>query len=369
MRVPVPAGRMAEGRVVPAHYFDPMTIIPGPYLDDIRAQPDVLRVGCAALSTRAPLPDFAAALRDGRFRRVVLTGMGSSFHALYPLHLRLIDAGVVSHWVETSELLIGYGPLKSRDTLLVAVSQSGESAEIVSLVRQSGDVGHLIGVTNQPSSTLGAAANTLFPLHAGKEATVSCKTYVATLAVLHWLGAALVGGDGSVAVEQLGRIEAPMRAYLAGLHGHVAAMGERLAEIRATFVTGRGVSLATAGTGGLILKESTRQPAEGMSGAAFRHGPFEMLGPHIFVLVLAGEPAVVPLHRRLVADIARHGGVARLVAAQDDLAGEFRLPSVPGMLLPLVEILPVQMLSLALAARDGREAGRFEHASKVTRIE
>ena len=346
-----------------------MTIIAGPYLNDILAQPDVLRTVCAALSARAPLLDVVAAIRSGRFRRVVLTGMGSSFHALNPLHLRLIAAGAPSHWIETSELLIGYGPLKSRDTLLVAVSQSGESAEIVSLVRPSGGFGHIIAVTNQPSSTLGAAADTLLPLHAGAEATVSCKTYVATLAVLHWLGAALVGEDVAVTVEQLGRIEAPMRAYLAGLHSHVAAIGERLAEIRATFVTGRGVSLATAGTGGLILKESTRQPAEGMSGAAFRHGPFEMLGRHIFVLVLAGEPPVAPLHRRLVADIARHGGVAELVATEEDVAGEFRLPVTPGALLPLVEILPVQMLSLALAARDGREAGRFEHASKITTVE
>lgn len=295
--------------------------------------------------------------------------MGSSFHALYPLHLRLMAAGAVSHWIEASELLIGYGPLKSRDTLLVAVSQSGESAEIVSLVRQSGGFGHIIAVTNQPSSTLGAAADTLFPLHAGVEATVSCKTYIATLAVLHWLGAALVGGDVSVTVEQLGRIEAPMRAYLAELHGHVEAIGKRLAGIRTTFVVGRGVSLATAGTGGLILKESTRQPAEGMSAAAFRHGPFEVLGKHVFVLVLAGEPRVAPLHRRLVADIAQHDGVAGLVAAGDDIAGEFSLPALPDALLPLVEILPVQMLSLAMAARDGREAGRFEHASKITTVE
>ena len=346
-----------------------MTIIPGPYLNDILAQPEVLRAVCASLSARAPLLDVVGAIRSGRFRRVVLTGMGSSFHALYPLHLRLMAAGAVSHWVEASELLIGYGPLKTRDTLLVAVSQSGESAEIVSLVGQAGSFGHIIAVTNQPSSTLGAAAGTVLPLHAGVEATVSCKTYIATLAVLHWLGAALVGGDVSATVEQLGRVEAPLRAYLAGLPGHVAAIGARLADIRTTFVVGRGVSLATAGTGGLILKESTRQAAEGMSGAAFRHGPFEMLGRQIFVLVLAGEPSVAPLHRRLVSDIVRHGGVAELLGAGDDVSGEFRLPEVPGVLLPLVEILPVQALSLALAARDGREAGRFEHASKITTIE
>ncbi len=341
-------------------------LIAGPYLSDLLDQPVALRAVRTTLAACAPLGELAAGLRSGRFRRVVLTGMGSSLHALYPVHLQLSAAGLASFWIETSELLLGYGPLYASDTLLVVVSQSGESAEIVGLVKNAGSFGHIVGVTNSPGSTLGRVAGTVLLLHAGVEATVSCKTYIATLAALHWLGTALTGGDTAAALAELAAVEAPMRAYLDKTDDHVAALAGLVPGVCAVFVTGRGVSLATAGTGGLILKESTRVPAEGMSCAAFRHGPLELIGEHVLVLVLAGEARVALLHRRLAADIVRGGGEAALIAATDATADVFRVPAVPDALLPLVEILPVQMLSLALAARDGREAGRFERATKIT---
>lgn len=345
------------------------SLIPGPYLTDLLAQPEALGALRRSLVGRALEGGLAAGLRDGRFRRVVLTGMGSSLHALYPLHLRLSELGWASSLIEASELLIGYGPLRARDTLLIAVSQSGESAEIVGLMKQRGDFGHSIGITNNPVSTLARTAGTPLFLHAGLERTVSCKTYVNTLALLHWLGAALTGGDAAAALAELADVETALRGYLDGTERHVAALGEIVPGVRSVFVTGRGISLATAWTGGLILKESTRQPAEGMSCAAFRHGPLEMIGEDVLVLVLAGDARVEPLHRRLVADIVRGGGQAALIAPRDALSEVFQLPAVPAPLLPLVEILPVQMLSLALAARDGREAGRFEHATKITTAE
>ena len=78
--------------------------------------------------------------------------------------------------------------------------------------------------------------------------------------------------------------------------------------IQDIFVTGRGDSLAAAGTGGLILKESTRRHAEGMSAAAFRHGPLEMAGGSVLVLIFEGDESVAPLHRRLAHDIVSGGG-------------------------------------------------------------
>lgn len=343
-------------------------LLPSPYLTDILAQPAVLGDVARALSVTAE-PLAAAALHSGRLRRVVLTGMGSSLHALYPLHLELTRQGIASFWLETSELLLGFGRLIAADTLLVAASQSGESAEIVNLALRAGEFGHSIAVTNYPASALGRAVQTVLPLQAGPEATVSCKTYLATLAVAHWLGAALTAADRAAAAAALVSVETEAAAYLRHVEYHVDELAPLTAGVRSVFVTGRGVSLATAGTGGLILKESTLQPAEGMSGAAFRHGPLEMAGPHVLVLVLEGESRIAPLQRRLATDIAAAGGRVGWVSAVDPSHEAFRLPEVPTAMLPLVEILPVQMLSLALAARDGREAGRFERASKVTTIE
>jgi glutamine---fructose-6-phosphate transaminase (isomerizing) len=344
------------------------SIIEGNYVRDLLAQPDVLQRVTARLASSRLDAALAEGLRSGRYRRVALTGMGSSLHALYPLHRALSGAGVASHWIETAELLLGFEALYDAETLLVGVSQSGESAEMVSLGQRVGKFGHFIGITNNEQSRLGRAAGTRLMLEAGVESTVSCKTYVATLAVLHWLGAQLIRGDAAAALEELAQAEEAVRDYLASWREHVEELLPLLEGVTSVFVTGRGDSLATAGTGGLILKESTRQHAEGMSPAAFRHGPLEMAGPNVLVLIFEGDAAIAPLHRRLAEDIVRGGGQAVLIGPETSGLDAFRLPAVPAAVQPIVEILPVQMLSLALAARDGFEAGRFERASKITNV-
>ncbi len=340
-----------------------MNIVEGPYLGDLLAQADVLRAVRESLEGAQIGAAVIDGLRTGGFRRVVLTGMGSSLHAAYPLHRVLSGAGFASHWVETAELLLGFDALYRGDTLLVAISQSGESAEVVALLPRAAEFGHVIGVTNNADSRLGRAAGTPLRLCAGVESTVSCKTYLNTLATLHWLRAQLLGGD---AFADLEKAERAVRGYLAPWREHVAELLPLLAGIASIFVVGRGDSLATAGTGGLILKEATRRHAEGMSAAAFRHGPLEMAGASVLVLIFEGDETTAPLHRRLGEDIVRGGGRAVLIGPR--ASGVFHLPEVPDAVRPIVEILPVQMLSLALAARDGCEAGRFVRASKITNV-
>ncbi len=341
-------------------------VIEGNYLADLLAQPDVLHGVIDKLKSTRIDPSLGDGLRDARFRRVLLTGMGSSLHALYPLHRVLSGAGITSHWIETAELLLGFDFIYNADTLLIGVSQSGESAEMVTLSQRAGEFGHFIGITNSRESTLGRAANTTLTLEAGPESTVSCKTYVSTLAVLNWLGAGLIQADTDL--TELEQAELAVRNYLARWRDHVQELLPLVDGITSVFITGRGNSLATAGTGGLILKESTRQHAEGMSAAAFRHGPLEMAGKHVLVLIYEGDETTLPLHRRLADDIANGGGQAVLIGPNTNPSGVFHLPSLPASVMPILEILPVQMLSLAIAARDGFEAGRFERASKITNI-
>jgi len=343
-------------------------IIAGNYLADLLAQPDVLRGVIGKLNSTQIDAALGKGLRNGSFRRVLLTGMGSSLHALYPLHRALSGAGITSHWVETAELLLGFEPLYSRETLLIGVSQSGESAEIVTLAKRFAEFGHVIGVTNNADSTLGKSATTTLTLDAGTEATVSCKTYLSTLAVLHWLGGQWVHGNEETTLNDLAHAERGVREYLTDWRTHVQDLMPLIDGITSVFVTGRGDALATAGTGGLILKEATRQHAEGMSAAAFRHGPLEMAGPNVLILIFEGDESTSALHQRLAEDICKGGGRAALIGPNTNSPGVFKLPVVPTGVLPIVEILPVQMLSLALAARDGFEAGRFERASKITNI-
>jgi len=144
-----------------------LNIIEGPYLADLLVQPAALRAARENLANATLAEGIVAKLRNGQFQRVVLTGMGSSLHALYPLHRALSGHGLASHWMETAELLLGFDALYRPDTLLVAVSQSGESAEMVALLERAGEFGHVLGVTNNPQSRLGRTAASTVTLQAG----------------------------------------------------------------------------------------------------------------------------------------------------------------------------------------------------------
>jgi glucosamine--fructose-6-phosphate aminotransferase (isomerizing) len=156
--------------------------------------------------------------------------------------------------------------------------------------------------------------------------------------------------------------------YLEGWQAHTTQMKALLAGAKNLFLVGRGDSLAAAGTGGLIVKEAAHFPAEGMSSASFRHGPIEMLSPQVFVLVFQGNSQVAYLNHKLAQDIRLSGGQSGLVQEGAAVDG-FHIPASPSPLRPLLEILPVEMITLALAELQGREAGRFERGSKVTLVE
>jgi glucosamine--fructose-6-phosphate aminotransferase (isomerizing) len=344
------------------------SIIEGDYLRDLLNQPESVRNTLTNLRSVPALEQVARNLASGRFHRVVLTGMGGSYHALYPLYLQLVNRGWPALLVETSELLGSMAGILDQDTLLIAASQSGRSAETVRLVEFSARRPSVIGITNTLDSPLARKSDVMILTHAGAESSVSCKTYVATLTAVEWIAAVLCGNDLSETVAALDRGIPAMEEYLAKWREHVQSLSVELDEIDDVFVAGRGASLAAAGTGGLILKESTHLHAEGMSSAAFRHGPFEMLSARVFVLVFEGSSAAATLNAALVKDIREAGGRAALVSENAAL-DVFRLPAVPETAGPLVEILPVQMMSLVLAAQRGHEPGRFRLATKITTVE
>ena len=337
------------------------------YLQDLLEQPDAVARTLEGLNEADAVASYAGQLRKGRFRSVVLTGMGSSYWACRPLYLRLLSAGFAPVMVETSELIHYERGWLTRQSLVIAVSQSGRSAEIVKLMELARGECEVLGVTNTPDSPLGVLSTCVLPTRAGAEHTVSCKTYVATLLALEWLGDALCGAAGATLADQARAAVEPMRAYLRQWPAHVRELMSMLEGARHLFIVGRGSSVAAAETGGLILKESTHCQAEGMSAATFRHGPLEMVSDAVFVLILEGDECSAPLSRKLAADIRAAGGRAAVVSSSAQ--GVLELPYVSERMRPLMEILPVEMMTLALAAAKGREPGRFEHARKITETE
>jgi len=338
------------------------------YLRDILAQPEAVERTIASLERRRLPEELASGLREGKIRRVVLTGMGASFHALYPVHLRLVSQGVESRIVDTSELVHYQAALLTQGTLVVAVSQSGRSAEIMRLLEVAAGKAFLAGVSNSPDSPLAGQCDFVLLTQAGKESPVSTKTYVATLVALEWLGAALTGEDTNDALAPAAAAVSAMRGYLSRWREHVEFLVRRLSPVRQIYLCGRGPSLATACEGGLVLKEAAHFPAEGMGSAEFRHGPLEMVGPGILVCIFAGEGRTRELNQHLAEDVGEAGGMAAWIGPESEL-GAFRIAELPGVARLLVEILPVQMMSLALAVREGREPGQFTRLGKVTVIE
>jgi glutamine---fructose-6-phosphate transaminase (isomerizing) len=341
------------------------SVIEGAYLRDLLDQPGALEKTLAGLEVSEALHRLAGQLQEGRFKTVVLTGMGSSFHALHPLNLELIDHGFTAMMVETSELLHYQNRLFDPKTLIVAVSQSGQSAEVVRLLEMNRGQSSVIAVTNTPGSPLAEQADATVFSSAGEEFSVSCKTYLAALMALQWLGDVVCQRDLLRTRQELEAASPAVRDYLSSWKQHVQDLAQMLEGARHLFLVGRGPSLAAVGTGALTIKESDHFHAEGMSSAAFRHGPFEMLSDETFVLVFAGEEKTRELNQSLFADIREKGRRAELIG-QGAASSSCLLPPAPRSIHPIVEMLPVQMVTLALAAHMGREPGRFELASKVT---
>jgi len=345
-----------------------LRVIEGEYLQDLLDQPRALENTFKSLDRSKELLSLAARLQRKKFQRIVLTGMGSSFHALHPLNLQLIGHGFTAIMVETSELVHYKTRFFDPKTLIVAVSQSGQSVEMLRLAEVNGKRSAVIAVTNTPESPLARHATAALCTQAGQEFSVSCKTYVTALMALKWLGDILCQRDARQSRRELKPAAGAAAAYLADWKGYVCKLAEGLDGSQQLFLVGRGASLAAVGTGALIVKESAHFHAEGMSSAAFRHGPMEMLSDETFVVVFSGDDRTRKLNLRLLSDVRQEGGRAELVGETAALDC-FRLPDHASSIRPILEMLPIQMITLALAGRVGREPGKFERASKVTTTE
>ena len=192
-----------------------LRVIKGEYLRDILNQPQALEKTLEMLGGLKELQGLAVALSKGKFQRIVLTGMGSSFHALHPLNLQLISHGFTAIMVETSELVHYRDRFFDPKTLIVAVSQSGQSAEIVRLAAVNRKRSAVIAVTNTPESPLVEHATAALFTQAGPEFSVSCKTYVTALMALKWLGDILCQRDVKQSRRELKHAAPAVAAYLA----------------------------------------------------------------------------------------------------------------------------------------------------------
>ena len=312
-----------------------------------------------------------AEIRRRRPRYAVIAARGSSDNAArYAQHVLGRLCGLPVALATPSLHTVYDAPIRYTDGLVLGISQSGASPDVVAVLAAARAQGCVtVAVTNHPASPMAAAATHVIPLQAGVEASVAAtKTYTTSLAAAAALAAG-IAGDADRTRELAGVPDALSRqlARVGGLDGaaDAAAKWRRLA------VIGRGANYATAFEAALKIKELAGVAAEPASPADFLHGPVAMLDPGFPVLAILPSPPAGAAVRDVLA--AAHGRDADItVIAGDDYAaapGERTLSVEPGpeWLSPLCAVVPAQLLAVGAAERRGVDVDRPVGLQKVTR--
>jgi glucosamine--fructose-6-phosphate aminotransferase (isomerizing) len=337
--------------------------------EEIGAQP--------AISTRllselpADLAPLAAAARQKGVRYVLVAARGSSDHAAIYAQYALGALARLPVALATPSLFSRYAtPPRLEGALVIGISQSGQSPDVVAVIEEAQRQGALTAaMTNDPASPLAVAAQHSLDLRAGEELSVAAtKTYTAELLVIAMLAVAL-GDAGRAEQEALQRVPDAQRAALE-LADRAFELADAHAGLADCVVLGRGFNLATAFEWALKLKELAYVRAQAYSSADFQHGPVASLAPGGDVLaVVASGPLAVDT-TELVARMRKERSARVLVLAQEPLPEADHLPfpdTLPEWLSPLVDIIPAQLFTAALARAKGLDVERPRGLKKVTR--
>jgi glucosamine--fructose-6-phosphate aminotransferase (isomerizing) len=316
--------------------------------------------------------DVARAVRRRDIDWILIAARGSSDNAalyakyLWGWHNRLPVA------MAAPSLFTLYGtPPRLRGALVVGISQSGQSPDIVSVVEEGRRQGALtLAITNDPASPLAATAELLFDTVTGPERAIAAtKTYTAQLLAIAMLATAL-RADRRAAAE-LARAPELVGAALA-LDSTIAEAAAGYREMTRCVVLGRGFNYATAYEWSLKLEELTYVVAEPYSSADFRHGPLAMAGPGFPVLAAVPAGAVHDDAMALLSLLVAERGVD-LVAISDrpEPLALARTPlplpaDLPEWLSPLAAIVPGQLFSYHLARAMGLDTEAPRGLAKVT---
>ena len=338
---------------------------------EIREQPAV-----AARLLRTAPPVVAAVAAEVRRRDiglVVIAARGTSDHAaVYAQYVLGARNGLpVALAAPSLVTLYGASP-RYRDALVIGVSQSGRSPDVVGVVEAARRQGALtLAITNVPDSPLAEAAEHVLDLAAGEERSIAAtKTYTAELLAVAMLSAAL-DLDGTEALRDLAGVPDALAAALE-TEAEAARIAADQAALDRAVVLGRGFGLATAREWSLKLKEVAQLWADPYSVADFAHGPVTLLAPGsaVFASVSRGparDALLTPL-RALIRDL----GADALVMSDDPEArsvGRWALPvpgGLPEWLGPIAAIIPAQLHAVHLALVRGLDPEHPRGLHKVT---
>jgi glutamine---fructose-6-phosphate transaminase (isomerizing) len=333
---------------------------------EIREQPEVLeRIldegwGEILSATRV--------LRRGNLRSVMIAARGTSDNAaLYAKYLFEVLLGVPTALASPSTFTLYESKMNLDGVLVVGISQSGESQDVLETIRRSGELGaNTLTVTNNEESAMAKVAQHHLFLRACREESVAAtKTYTAELMTLYLLVCALKGeespDDGARKLPGLSR--RVLEAEWEGI--------ERYRYAEYMVVTSRGYNLATAEEAALKLMETTYIVAQAFSAADLRHGPMAMIGHDFPVLAIAPSSGAQPGMEALVENLRDRGAELVVVSAERTMLGKasagFHMPEAPHEeLSPILCAIPIQLFAENLARLKGLNPDAPRGLSKVT---
>lgn len=337
-------------------------------IDEINEQPAVADRLLRALPARiGPIVD---AVRAQGCDHVLIAARGSSDNCAVYAQYAIGAVGRMPVALATPSLFSRYHqPPTLRRVLVIGISQSGRSPDVVSVLEEARGQGALsVAITNDGASPLAAVATHVLELDAGPERSIAAtKTYTAQLITAATLAAAL-GSPSAPDREALQRLPDAMAAELAK-PAEAALPAEEHRSMEDCVVLGRGYNLATALEWALKLKELALVRAQAYSSADYAHGPVASLSADARLLAVIARGPLADDIRSLVVRLADERHARVLTIAADPTRGAARLPfadDLPEWLSPITAILPAQLFTAALTRAKGLDPERPRGLNKVT---
>ena len=324
-------------------------------------------------------------LRD--IDKVFIVGCGSAYHA------GLIGKQAIEHWtrvpveVEMASEFRYRDPVLDRQTLVVAISQSGETADTLEAVRHATDQrATVLAICNTNGAQIPRESDAVLYTHAGPEIGVAAtKTFVAQVTAVSLVGLALAQARGTKYGDEVIReydalcaMSEAVASVLAGA-ADVRRIAREIAGAKAILFLGRHVGYPVALEGALKLKELAYMHAEGFPAGELKHGPIALIEDGLPVVVVMPSPTGRPvLHQKMLSNVAevRARGARTIVLGEADdeaaraLAADFIVvPRVPTLLSPLVTTVPLQVLAAEVAAARGYDIDKPRNLAKSVTVE
>ncbi|HAJ56366.1 MAG TPA: glutamine--fructose-6-phosphate transaminase (isomerizing) [Candidatus Omnitrophica bacterium] len=347
-------------------------------LKEIHEQPRVLKRLIAA-----GLKEITAFEFPKKISNVVVVACGTAYHAGLVGKYIIELLARLPVWVDLSSEFRYRDPIITKDTLVIAVSQSGETADTLAAAREAKKRGaKVISICNVVGSSLTRESNKVFYTLAGPEIGVaSTKAYTAQLAVFYMLGLRLAFSRKMISakayagyLKTLGRIPSMQEEILRSKEA-IAAVAKRHHNFGSFLFLGRNINFPSALEGALKLKEISYIPAEGYAAGEMKHGPIALIDEYRAVVCIAVDSEIYSKMVSNIQEIKARSG--RLIAIASDgntsikayVPEVIRVPKCDEFFSPLLVALPLQMLAYYIAVQRGCNVDQPRNLAKSVTVE